>query len=265
MSEADGGPLAEPTDAQLAALYADPEIRAALQSIRDASPEELAGALETTGLRAREAEAKANTAADVPKATVARRQQKAERLRAEFMEFLEQRPDLAYNLIALGLESIQAARAKRTRPAPPPPRAPRPTVWPRQDDGSLRMFATPEETEALLAAAHTTLLPLLRLQLASGLTRDDIRCLRWQDIDEAAGTIRLRKRTVALTDETRAALRRIRKDPTNVCPYLIVWASGDERFVPKSDMDTMWWRARRDSGARWRYLRLPKPLDLDGR
>lgn len=181
-----------------------------------------------------------------------------------------QREAMRPKAIAQALEEALAS-GEDPPPAPPPSEAPdnADEIEPRPES----MFPTADELAEFLEAAPPLLRLAVKLQFASGLSRAQVVALRWEDIDFAAGTIRTRGGLLALSDEMRAALADVERDPGPrptrsrrgksppqeaggaVCGYVIVESPGVD--LPSRQVDAQWSRTRWELDARWR--RLPQP------
>jgi hypothetical protein len=138
------------------------------------------------------------------------------------------------------------------RNPPPPPALEDPALEPEQ----MHAVASPEEVAKLLEVAHPVMQLVIKFQLVSDLSREEIRLLRWEDIDETAGTVGVKGgRLAKLTDGMRAELARISRHPNS--PHVLPRVFGEEHPVWRNEIEQLWCDARRSVGAMW--LRLPRP------
>lgn len=109
---------------------------------------------------------------------------------------------------------------------------------------------SPEEEARLIEALPNRLRPLVTVALHTGMRRGELRALRWEDVDLATATIRVRRdkagegRWVALNSLAREALEEARRQQEAPSPY--VFSSPRGRFLHNFERD--WRPALRAAG-----------------
>jgi integrase len=175
----------------------------------------------------------------------------------EFSRYLvEEQPSLFRQLVSARAEYDRQRDLASNPPAPPA------VTEDEQREVPAHDMATPAEIEALIAAAHPVMRLVIRLLMSSDFSREEIRLLRWADIDEAAGTVRVsRGRLARLTEPLRAELAQIGRHPGS--PYVLPLQFGEARPIDRQQAEHLWFQARKDSGATWRRLPRPSAAEQD--
>jgi integrase len=101
-----------------------------------------------------------------------------------------------------------------------------------QEHNARNRCLSAEEETRLMEALPVALRPLVMLALHTGMRRGELRALKWQDVDFAAGTVHIRQdkagegRWLALNSAARAALLTVKREQKIMSPYIFCSPQG---------------------------------------
>jgi integrase len=101
-----------------------------------------------------------------------------------------------------------------------------------QEHNARNRCLTPEEEARLLAALPARLRPFMILALNTGMRRGELQALRWDDVDLAAGTLRIRRdkagegRWAVLNSDARVALVSVKREQKILGAYVFCSPEG---------------------------------------
>ncbi len=111
-----------------------------------------------------------------------------------------------------------------------------------QENNARNRCLSGEEEERLVAALPARLRPLVALALHTGMRRDELRNLHWEDVDFQTGTLHIRRdkagegRWVTLNSVALDALRTVKREQGILSPF--VFCSSQGRFL--HNLDRSW-------------------------